>query len=68
MSARDTIQILRHKQVESIRMKKIYYAKSNQKRAKVSISDKIDFKEKNVTKYKAGHFIMTKGQFVKKIQ
>ena len=41
--------------------KKIFYAKGNQKKAGVAIliSDKIDFKIKNVTRDKEAHYIMT---------
>ena len=43
--------------------KKIFHANGNQKKAGVVIliSDKIDFKIKNVTTYKEGHYIMING-------
>ena len=43
--------------------KKICHANGNQKKAGVAIlkTDKIDFKIKNVTKDKEGHYIMRKG-------
>ena len=43
--------------------KKIFHANGNQKKAGVAIlvSDKIEFKIKNVTRDKEGHYIMIKG-------
>ena len=43
--------------------KKIFHANGNQKKARVAIliSDKIDFKIKNVTRDKEGHHVMIKG-------
>ena len=43
--------------------KKIFHANGNQRKAGVAIliSDRIDFKIKNVTRDKEGHYIMTKG-------
>ena len=43
-------------------MEKIFHAKGNQKKAGVAIliSDKIDFKIKNVTRDKEGHYRMIK--------
>ena len=44
-------------------MRKIFHANANQKKAGVAIliSDKIDFKIKNVTRDKGGHYIIVKG-------
>ena len=45
------------------RWKKIFHTNVNQKKAGVAtlISDKIDFKIKNVTRGKEGHYVMIKG-------
>ena len=42
--------------------KKIFHANGNQNKARVAvfISDKIDFKLKNITRYKEEHYIMIK--------
>ena len=51
------------------RLKKIFHANGNQKKAGVAIliSDKIDFKIKTITGDKEGHYIMIKGS-IQKIQ
>ena len=43
--------------------KKVFHANGNQKKTGVAIltSEKIDFKIKNVTRDKEGHYIMIKG-------
>ena len=43
--------------------KKIFHANGNQKKTGVAkfVADKIDFKIKNVTRDKEGHYIMIKG-------
>ena len=45
------------------RWKKIFHENGNQKKAVVAIliSGKIDFKIKNVTRHREGHYIMIKG-------
>ena len=48
--------------------KKIFHANGNQKKAGIAIlvSDKIDFKIKNVIRHKEGHYIMIKGSIQEK--
>ena len=49
--------------------KKIFHANGNQKKAGVAIliSHKMDFKIKNVTRDKEGHYIMIKGSIQEKL-
>ena len=48
--------------------KKVFHANGNQKKTGVAIltSEKIDFKIKNVTRDKEGHYIMIKGTIQEK--
>ena len=53
----------------NIKTEKIYHANTNHSKARVAelMSDKVDFKAKNVTKVKGGHFIMISGQLMHRI-
>ena len=66
---RDSLQGERHTQIEHQKMKKIFHASGNDKKARVAIliSDKIDFKTRTIKKDKEGHFIMIKRSIKKRI-
>ena len=57
LSMKDPLQSLRHIQTESERMKKIFHANRNQKKARLAIliSEKIDLKMKTIIRDKEGH-------------
>ena len=57
LSIKDPLQSLRHIQTESERMKKIFHANRNQKKARLAtlITEKIDLKIKTVIRDKEGH-------------
>ena len=57
LSIKDPLQSLRHIQTESERMKKIFHANRNQKKARLAIliSEKIDLKMKTIIRDKEGH-------------
>ena len=63
LSTRHPLQNKGHIQTESEGLEKIFYAKRDQKKARVAILilDKIDFKTKAVKRDKEGHYIMIKG-------
>ena len=62
LSIKDPLQSLRHIQTESERMKKIFHANRNQKKARLAIliSKKIDLKIKTIIRHKEGHYQMIK--------
>ena len=62
LSSRDPLQFQKHIQTESERMEKTFHANGNQKKGGVAIliSDKIDFKRKNIIRNKEEHYIMIK--------
>ena len=59
LSTRDPLQTQGHIQTESEGMEKDIHANANQKEAGVAIliSDKTDFKIKNITRDKEGHYL-----------
>ena len=61
LSTRDPPQNKGHIQTESEGLEKIFQANGDQKKAGVTISDKINFQIKAVKKDKKGHYLMTKG-------
>ena len=63
LSTRDPLQTQGHIQTESEGWKKTFPANGNQKKAGVAIliSDKIDFKMKNVTRDNERHYVIIKG-------
>ena len=63
LSTRDPPQNKVHIQTKSERLKKIFHANGDQKKAGVAvlIADKIDFQIKAVKRNKEGHYIMIKG-------
>ena len=63
LPTRDPLQTQEHITLKVRGWKKIVHANGNQKKAGVAIliSEKIDFKIKNVTRDKEGYYIMIKG-------
>ena len=61
LSTRDPLQNKGHIQTKIEGLEKTFQANGDQKKAGVTISDKIDFQIKAVKRDKEGHYIMIKG-------
>jgi len=61
VSIRNFLQILQYRQVKSKRIKNLYHANINQKKADLAIliSDRGDFRAMNITRDREGHSITT---------
>lgn len=65
----ETCLICRHKRLKAKRWKVIFHPNRKLKRAVVVIiSNNTDFKSKEVTRGKEGHYILIKVQYIKKIK
>ena len=61
LPTRESLQIYRHIQIESQRMKKAISWKKKKKAGVAILHNKIDFETKTLTRNKEGHYIKVKG-------